>query len=57
MVEIKGFDMAYKNMLAERTMKRIANNAYHRRVKQLIDEGVSPAIAKVMAKSMQEARV
>lgn len=57
MVEIKGFDRAYKNMIAERTMKRIANNAYHRRVKQLIDEGVSPAIAKVMAKSMQEARV
>ena len=49
MVEIKGFDKAYNNMLAQETMKNIHKRAIARIVKELMDEGVDKETAKVMA--------
>lgn len=49
MVEIKGFDKAYNNMLAQETMKNIHKRAIARRIRELMDEGVDKETAKVMA--------
>lgn len=49
MVEIKGFNEAYKAMLAKKTVKKIHKKHTDNRVKELIAQGVDKEIAKVMA--------
>ena len=49
MVEIKGFNEAYKAMLAKETVKKILKKHTDNRVKELIAQGVDKEIAKVMA--------
>lgn len=49
MVEIKGFNEAYKAMLAKETVKKIYKKHTDNRVKELIAQGVDKEIAKVMA--------
>ena len=49
MVEIKGFNEAYKAMLAKETVKNIHKKHTDNRVKELIAQGVDKEIAKVMA--------
>ena len=49
MVEIKGFNEAYKAMLAKETVKKIHKKHTDNRVKELIAQGVDKEIAKVMA--------
>ena len=49
MVEIKGFNEAYNNMLAIEAMKKIKKQTIKRRIKELIEQGVEKDIAKVMA--------
>ena len=49
MVEIKGFNEAYNNMLAIEAMKKIKKQTIQRRIKELIEQGVEKDIAKVMA--------
>lgn len=49
MVEIKGFNEAYKAMLAKETVKKIQKKHTDNRVKELIAQGVDKEIAKVMA--------
>ena len=49
MVEIKGFNEAYKAMLAKETFKKIHKKHTDNRVKELIAQGVDKEIAKVMA--------
>ena len=50
MVEIKGFNEAYKAMLAKETVKKIHKKHTDNRVKELIAQGVDKEIAKVMAR-------
>ena len=49
MVEIKGFNEAYKAMLAKETVKKIHKKHTDNRVKELIAQGDDKEIAKVMA--------
>lgn len=49
MVEIKGFDKAYKAMQVQEAVKRVHKNHISKRVKELIAEGVDKEVAKVMA--------
>ena len=49
MVEIKGFNEAYNNMLAIEAMKKIKKQTIQRRIRELIEQGVEKDIAKVMA--------
>ena len=49
MVEIKGFNEAYKAMLAKETVKKKKKKHTDNRVKELIAQGVDKEIAKVMA--------
>ena len=49
MVEIKGFNEAYKAMLAKETVEKIHKKHTDNRVKELIAQGVDKEIAKVMA--------
>ena len=49
MVEIKGFNEAYNNMLVIEAMKKIKKQTIKRRIKELIEQGVEKDIAKVMA--------
>ena len=49
MVEIKGFNEAYKAMLAKEAFKKIHKKHTDNRVKELIAQGVDKEIAKVMA--------
>ncbi|WP_158572535.1 hypothetical protein [Agathobacter rectalis] len=49
MVEIKGFNEAYNNMLAIETMKKIKKQALKRRIAELTEQGIDKETAKVMA--------
>lgn len=51
MVEIKGFDKAYNNMLAQEAVKRVHKNHISKRVAELVAEGIDKEIARVMAKA------
>ena len=55
--EIKGFDKAYKNMLAVEKMNQISKRATDRKVKSLAAQGVDPAVARAMYKAMKGAKV
>ena len=49
MVEIKGFNEAYNNMLAIEAMKKIKKLALKRRIAELTEQGIDKETAKVMA--------
>ena len=49
MVEIKGFDNAYNNMLASEKVKELNKRATKRRITELVAQGVDLEVAKVMA--------
>ena len=49
MVEIKGFNEAYNNMLAIEAMKKIKKQTIKRRIKELIEQGVEKDIAKAVS--------
>ena len=58
MVEIKGFNEAYRNAQNIETVKKYARQAMNKKVKtfiaQLIAEGFEPKMAKAVADSMAE---
>lgn len=55
--EIKGFNKAYKSMLAVEKMKQIDRRATDRKVKNLVAQGVDPVVARAMYKAMKDAKV
>lgn len=57
MKEIKGFDKAYRNMLAIDTMNKIGKRTTNRKVKELTSQGIDPAVARAMYKAMKGAKV
>lgn len=55
--EIKGFDKAYKNMLAIEKVNQLNRRATDRKVKNLVAQGIDPAVARTMYKAMKGAKV
>ena len=53
MVEIKGFNEAYKAMLAKETVKKIHKKHTDNRVKELIAQGVDALSVWVMGKTAE----
>jgi hypothetical protein len=49
MVEIKGFNEAYNNMLEIEAMKKIKKQALKRRIAELTEQGIDKETAKAMA--------
>lgn len=57
MVEIKGFNEAYKNCIAEQAMKKVRKEAEKRRVDELVEQGADKKVASAMVKALWDAGI
>lgn len=57
MVEIKGFNEAYKNCVTEQAMKNVRKEAEKRKVAELVEQGVDKKIASTMVKVLWDAGI
>lgn len=57
MVEIKGFNKAYKNCVAIQREKEARRKEMKRRIDDLVGQGVDRKIASVMVKALTDAGI
>lgn len=55
MVEIKGFNEAYKNCVAIEAEKKRRRQGAKKKIAELVEQGVDKTIATVLIKTLQEA--
>lgn len=57
MVEIKGFNEAYKNCVTEQAMKNVRKEAEKRKVNELVAQGADKKVASAMVKALWDAGI